>query len=159
MKREAIISDCGIYRYWLMRQWDDKADSICFVMLNPSTADAYVDDRTIIRCIDFAQQWKYGRLEVVNLFALRSTNRAELKKAVDPVGTHNDSYLIKTASNCKQVIAAWGEDGILQQRSRTVLNLLRNNSIQPYYLKMGKYEPFHPLYVPKTATPIPFAMG
>lgn len=47
----ALISECGNYRYWLSRDADwvdvpDK-DEVVFVMLNPSTADAEIDDQTI----------------------------------------------------------------------------------------------------------------
>ena len=40
-------------------------------MLNPSTADAQTNDPTIRRCLQFAQAWGYGTLEVVNLFAFK----------------------------------------------------------------------------------------
>jgi hypothetical protein len=50
MWRSATISDCGRYRYALGRRWDD-GPTACWVMLNPSTADADVDDPTIRRCV------------------------------------------------------------------------------------------------------------
>jgi hypothetical protein len=35
----AAISACGKYRWWLRRQIDDRSNrTVCFVMLNPSTA-------------------------------------------------------------------------------------------------------------------------
>jgi hypothetical protein len=56
----AIISDCGQYRYQLTRQakapYPIKAPAL-FLMLNPSTADAAIDDPTIRRCRTFAESW------------------------------------------------------------------------------------------------------
>ena len=42
LSRSAGISDCGRYRYWLRRHWQTGGNGkvACFVMLNPSTADA-----------------------------------------------------------------------------------------------------------------------
>ena len=58
-KKAANISPCGRYRYTLSRTWGD-ARPLAFVMLNPSTADANVDDPTIRRCIGFAEREKAG---------------------------------------------------------------------------------------------------
>ena len=44
--KEAHFSDCGKYRYYLMRQWSDLPMAMV-VGLNPSTADAEDDDPTI----------------------------------------------------------------------------------------------------------------
>jgi hypothetical protein len=85
--RGATLSDCGRYRYRLWRRWAD-GPTVLFVMLNPSTADADVDDPTIRRCIGFARSWGAGALEVVNLYAWRATQPAELKAAVGPVGEY-----------------------------------------------------------------------
>lgn len=43
----ATISECGKYRYRLWRVWDESLPTCCFVMLNPSKADATEDDPTI----------------------------------------------------------------------------------------------------------------
>lgn len=67
-------------------------------MLNPSKADASIDDPTLRRCISFAKFWDYGSLIVVNLFAFRTASPLELKKVDDPVGKQNDRYLKKLLS-------------------------------------------------------------
>ena len=65
--RSAVLSDCGNYRYQLHRTWDESLPKCMFMMLNPSTADADIDDNTIRRCIGFAKLWGYGGLMVGNL--------------------------------------------------------------------------------------------
>lgn len=46
VEKAAVLSDDGRYRYRLTRRWDDRS-MVVWVMLNPSTADAEVDDPTI----------------------------------------------------------------------------------------------------------------
>ena len=65
-------------------------------MLNPSRADAEVNDPTITRCINFALSWNYGRLEVVNLFAYRTSKPSLLKQATQPIGRDNDQYILES---------------------------------------------------------------
>lgn len=72
MRSHAVLSEDGVYRYRLTREWGENLDAckrVCFVMLNPSTADASKDDPTIRKCIGFATRLGFDALEVVNLFA------------------------------------------------------------------------------------------
>lgn len=51
----AEFSPDRVYRYALTRRWSDWPPAV-FIMLNPSTADAFVEDPTIRRCLGFARQ-------------------------------------------------------------------------------------------------------
>lgn len=82
--RSAKISVCGRYRYFLERVLPSGDGAMCFVMLNPSTADGEADDATIRRCIYFAGREGCKNLWVVNLFAFRATDPRELLKVDDP---------------------------------------------------------------------------
>jgi hypothetical protein len=108
---KAILSDDGLYRYWLSRRWSE-GPVVTFVMLNPSTADASTDDPTIRRCIGFSKAHGAGGLDVVNLYALRSTDPKALWTVSDPVGPMNDAHLRLAAmlagDNEWPIIAAWG---------------------------------------------------
>ena len=73
MQGGAVIT--GDYLYLLWREWNSFSKTVAFIMLNSSRADAEVNDPTITRCINFALSWGYGRLEVVNLFAYRTSTR------------------------------------------------------------------------------------
>ena len=72
MKKKANISDCGKYRYSLERHWGEGNKTVIFVGLNPSIADAEIDDPTIRRCINFAKSWGYDRLIMLNISAYLS---------------------------------------------------------------------------------------
>jgi len=146
----AIISPCGTYRYVLTRAGDTqsgKRAKAMFLMLNPSTADATLDDPTIRRCRCFASSWRFNGITVVNLYALRSTDPAALWLHHDPVGPDNDDYLYEMAVTHGRVVCAWGANA-RDDRVATVVNLLRHAGARLSCLGTTKSgAPRHPLYV------------
>lgn len=147
MRRGALFSDCGLYRYRLTREWDDRPPLV-FVMLNPSRADAEVDDPTIRRCIGFAHDLGFGGMTALNLFALRTPHPAELKTATDPVGPENDAHLEALVHAGGTIIAAWGTHGALRGRDLAFRNLAQ--SADKELLSLGRTragQPRHPLYI------------
>lgn len=150
----AIISKCGRYRYSLWRLWDLSLPTMVFVMLNPSTADAEHDDPTIRRCLERARR-EHGGLEVVNLFALRSTDPDMLydRSAVDAIGPENDTHIAAAVRSACMVICAWGNHGALHDRGHSVRDLILARQ-QPWHLGLTKIgQPRHPLYLPKATEP------
>ena len=88
--RLATFSTCGRYRYTLTRIWGEPdGERAAFILLNPSTADAEKDDPTIRRCIAYARAWGFVGLEILNLFAWRSTDPHNLRMVPDPIGPMN----------------------------------------------------------------------
>lgn len=108
MKADAVLSLDGLYRYRLERAWGDETATATWVMLNPSTADAHVDDRTVNQCVTFSRMAGYGRLVIVNLFALRATDPAELLTHRDPVGLGNEYHVGRALAEASLIVAAWG---------------------------------------------------
>ena len=86
MHTGAEFDATGCYRYLLWRSWDGQAPRVGFVMLNPSRADAAVNDPTIRRCLGFARTWGFGAMDVVNLFAYCTAQPAVLRQVNDPIG-------------------------------------------------------------------------
>ena len=119
--------------------------------LNPSTADASIDDPTVRRCVRFAHDWGYDRLLMVNLFAYRSTDPSVLLDVDDPIGPSNDRILRESISESDCVVAAWGARGGLLQRDQTVLAMLDD----VYCIGLtAAGMPRHPLYMPATSQPV-----
>ena len=143
--RDASISECGLYRYSMIRQWDSSLPPQCWIMLNPSTADDSVDDPTIRRVCAFSRAWGRGGIIVVNLFALRATDPAELSRAGDPVGPQNDEA-IRQAIFGLTVIAAWGAHPFARQRSMEVVKMLPHVNLRCLGVTKDGF-PRHPLYV------------
>lgn len=151
MHRSAEISDCGLYRWWLRRTWSADGPEVCFVMLNPSTADALTDDPTIRRCINFAKSWGYGSLVVRNLFAYRATDPRELRNAEDPIGGHRGLAELVNAKHAEKLVAAWGQHGKLMDRGKQALEIFQQENVSVYCLGTTKDgHPRHPLYVPSS---------
>jgi hypothetical protein len=153
--RSAQLSGCGTYRYTLDRWWQGGVGMVLFVMLNPSTADAFTDDPTVRKCIGFAKRWGFERLRVVNLFAYRATQPRDLAKASRPVGPANDAYIFGAATESQRIVAAWGANGHFKNRDRAVRRLLQSYRLECLRMTKG-YAPEHPLYVPYDITPIEF---
>ena len=156
VEKSAIISECGLYRYELRRIWQPKTGLVCWVMLNPSTADANNDDPTIRRCMGYAARWGYGGIVVVNLFALRCTDSSHVADYDDAVGTGNSIYIKRASAEARLTMAAWGIRGKHLGRDKIVLAILTN----PHYLVLTKNgSPRHPLYSLKWLEPIAFKEG
>lgn len=165
MIKTALISPCGNYRYLLTRVWsiNPHPKVVCWVMLNPSTADARKDDATLRKCIGFSQRWGFDGLKIVNLFAYRTPYPAELIEAKqagrDVRGPENYHHLFWTAEESALTVVAWGAYGSLWGEDKRVLREL----VQERHLKLsciGKTlsgQPKHPVR-PGYATPLePFS--
>lgn len=167
--RTATLSDDGRYRYDLTRTWEPPAGEIrrgraLFVMLNPSTADAEVDDPTIRRCMGFADREGCGELAVVNLYAFRTSKPAELWAArdsgIDIVGPLNRHTIARHAAIARTtgspIIAAWGS-GVPAGAAdvRQVLKVLGDAGVKALGLTKDGH-PRHPLYVKGDAPLVPF---
>lgn len=155
MTREAIISECGKYRYLLRRIWERDRPRILFVMLNPSTADAEVDDATIRSCIRLAKGLGYGSLEVVNLMAWRATNPKDIPpKPSDAMGSDNPRTVNAAIERCSVVICAWGAHPYAKRFAGGTTDLCKLNGKIAYCFGITKSgAPKHPLYI-KSGTPL-----
>lgn len=87
---------------------------------------------------------------MANLFAYRATDPEEMRVCAKPVGPRNNRWLKLLAGEADLVVAAWGNDGVLRQRSRQVRAMLPTMTC----LRMNKSgEPAHPLYLPASLRP------
>ena len=117
----ATLSECGRYRYRLNRDYRDvmaerSEKLLLWIMLNPSTADARIDDPTIRKCRGFSERLGFGRFSVGNLFAYRATDPKELLALTArdfhaSVGPDNDAHLVSMIAAADAVMLAWGSHG------------------------------------------------
>ncbi|TCD59486.1 hypothetical protein CWE17_01575 [Synechococcus sp. BS56D] len=159
-----VFSACRRYRWILSRSLGGgQAPSLIFIGLNPSRADGERDDPTLRRLQGFARSWGYGRLVVLNLFALVTPSPAVLRRSAEPVGRANDAVLkawLRRWSLAPQqwdLWLGWGAAGGLHDRDQRLLALLR--AVLPQRLACGGAPPGvlgltrggyprHPLYLP-----------
>ncbi|MBX3323589.1 MAG: DUF1643 domain-containing protein [Phycisphaeraceae bacterium] len=150
----ASFDRSGRYRYALQRQWAAGGRRVCFCMLNPSTADASKNDPTVRRCIGYAQRWGFDALEVVNIFALRSTDPRGLYEAADPIGPRNDAAIVRAAERAQLLVLAWGGHGELGGRGREVVRLVSKTKSAMCLGVTQSGEPRHPLYLSQSELPM-----
>jgi hypothetical protein len=166
----AEISECGRYRYHLLRRWDRPGMSlgtVVFLMLNPSTADAKEDDATIRKCVGFANTWGYDGISVINLFGIRSRDPKVLVERADDdlLGPDYDRNLYLAIVRAPLVVAAWGcadtlrRLAVLSQRPAKVLARIREINPQIEIQCLGRSKdgsPRHPLMLAYTTPLEPF---
>lgn len=105
-----ILSETSLYRYLFSWRWDDGPADL-YVGLNPSRATATVNDHTVLKWRGFSQRAGRGGFEVVNAFALRSTDPRGLLASLNPaypVGPDNDWNIQDAATRADRIIACWG---------------------------------------------------
>lgn len=149
----AEVSPCGRYRWRLGRRWGP-GPLVLFVLLNPSTADAFEPDPTSTRCEGYARRWGFDGFEIVNLFSWRATEPKDLN-AVH--GSSNLYGLRHTAGHraalreCDLVVVGWGS--LTARRwawpaaRKTLAQLLESHG-QVFALKTNQDgTPGHPLYL------------
>lgn len=125
-----------------------------FVGLNPSTADEKNDDPTVRRCINYAKDWGFSGMFMMNIFAFRATDPRVMKAEPEPIGEENDHYLNLVAKNAGVIVAAWGVHGAHNDRGNQVKAML-GEKLQCLRLTKDGY-PAHPLYLPKNLRPVEF---
>lgn len=159
------------HRYKLVRRWE-LGPTITWVCLNPSTADAFKDDATAAKIRKFTLRLapRSGGLRIVNLFALRATDPAELWKHPDPVGPGNDETLRDTAEeavrNGLPIIAAWGTHGAGHPkrpetigRGLRVAEMFADAGVRMLCLGTNRDgSPKHPLYLAGNTALEPYTM-
>lgn len=164
IQRDAKISADGRYRYFLSRIWRSNGDTppsrftwippkqLVFVMLNPSTADAYEDDPTIRRCVGFGQRDDYDMVHVANLYAGRATKPSALFEMDDPVGSENTHVWGTIRASSATIVCAWGAEKRAKDQAARFLKFMEGRELHCLGLTKDGH-PKHPLYL-KADTPI-----
>lgn len=160
----ARFSACGTYRYNLTRELvdiDGNPKPLVICGLNPSTATADDDDRTIARESDFAIRWGCHRLVKVNAYAFIDKSPkvmfAAKKRGVDIIGPENDAAIRAAAELCRTAggifLVAWGRN-VEPERQYALAEMLGEIVPLTCVKTNGDGTPTHPLYQPKTLTPV-----
>ena len=153
----ATFSRCERYRYHLWRRWGS-GKIITYMMCNPSTADAFMVDPTVRKCIHFAKRDGYAGVDVLNIFALRSTDPRALI-CEDPVGPFNDDFIAAVKG---VVCIAWGGVGSKVKgnkgRPDYVVGLLSGKSDVELVCvgRNGDGTPRHPCYLSNDTQFVPW---
>jgi hypothetical protein len=160
----AAFSPCGLHRYELRRVWKPRARVMVFVGLNPSTADENTDDPTIRRILGFADDWGFGTLVMLNVFAFRSTDpkalHARAARGQEIVGPGNDDTIRRTFEEHRRtkLVMGWGANGTLLDRGRDVARVALSVHRRPECFGLTQNgQPKHPLYLAATSRAVRFS--
>ena len=96
-------------RFVLNCTWDEGRGKVTFILCNPSIGDEGQADLTLRRCVNYARNWGYGSLDVVNLFSQITTDPSALIESQESRQGENDSYIIRSIEEADRVIFGWGE--------------------------------------------------
>lgn len=147
------------HRYCLWRIWDKSKPIVLCIGLNPSTANAEKTDPTITNMIKMCELMGYGGFYMMNCWTFISS-KPELIQHNEMSDRYNDDMITLKASECKDVIFAWGNFKVVQEKGRDK-ELIEMFPRAKCFGKNKNGTPMHPLsmmYKGLTSSPklIPF---
>ncbi|SES75290.1 DUF1643 domain-containing protein [Oceanicella actignis] len=156
---EAVFSPCGRYRPLLTREYPDGAGTALWIGMNPSTAEADVDDPTVRRESDYSRAWGFRRFVKTNVMDWRATRPADLlAEGVAPRSPVNLDVIREQAAQADLIMLAFGAlHPRLRHYGRETVEALRADGRALFCLGLTRDgAPRHPLYMRKDLRPIPF---
>lgn len=163
----AEFSPCGVFRTRLDRIWG-KPDgrAVLFVGMNPSTADASVNDPTIHRECAFARLWGFDLLVKVNWLSRRATYPSDLlAKDIQITSRDNIEVIEQEARTASRVVLAHGVphkslEPYLLEAIAAIRRGVAGGPAKVFVLDQSKEGfPRHSLYIERTTRPRPFDVG
>ncbi|QDY42240.1 DUF1643 domain-containing protein [Candidatus Pantoea soli] len=157
----AVISPCNQYRYRLDREVAAEGKVIAYFGVNPSYADASIDDNTVIRMRSFTLSHQGKRFIVGNVFSYRSTNVRKLASTNDCFGLEHKFYLNQIIDEADILVPCWGSRNKLPQNLRqhldSMLRLLLSSGKPVYSFGLtATGDPRHPLMLAGSTKLIPW---
>lgn len=150
----AQFDDLRMHRYALWRHWADGEGHCMWIGLNPSTADHAKDDPTIRKCCGFAKRWGFGGIYMLNLYTQISTNPKFLIE--DGLSSEAADLFRQYATCAGRIVACWGAFRAACAGLWRVQPMLPDGAELSCLGVTQNGAPKHPLYVPYTATCLPY---
>lgn len=152
------------YRPWLSRHWGAPGKTIIdqhgnmmegapfylWIGMNPSTADAAVNDPTVLKEMKFTRRDGLTSYVKCNVMDYRATHPEFLRApGVMPVSSINVETIIHFARHAEKIIVCYGAlHKNLQMYPRQVVATLRDEGHKLFCLDLTKEgHPRHPLYI------------
>ena len=118
----AIISQCGSYRYRLEREVSLEGKVFAYFGVNPSTANASINDATVRKWIGFTKV-NGGRSFIVgNVFAFRAKDVNVLSTTSSPCGPDNAQHIQQIIDDADVLVPCWGNQKKVGQEIRHHFN-------------------------------------
>ena len=158
VKGDAVMSEDGRYRQRMRRWLGDEfpKDCIVFIGMNPSTADASVDDPTCAREWTFAQREGFSGMVKCNVGDYRATDpKSLLVPGVVAVSDANLPTIREAARGAGRVVLCHGKlNKALAPAGRALVEALQADGLELWcFGKNADGSPKHPLYL-RADTPL-----
>lgn len=159
----AILSPCKKYRYRLDRTVAMTGPVYAFFGVNPSTADASLDDATVRKWIGFCKRLGGSRFIVGNVFAYRATDVRELAAIDDPHGPDIGDHITDIINEADILVPCWGNTAkvppTLQSFFDVLMDALTSSGKPVMHFGLTKSgDPKHPLML-GYSTPLDYWKG
>ena len=153
------------YRHWLRRDWGgDGAPYALWIGMNPSTAEAHVDDPTIRREMEFTRRLGFTSYIKVNVMDYRATHPQVLLlllagSAEWLSSPENLQTIAAKAAGAEMVVAAWGSlpKALRGYASDAAGAVIGSGRLLTCLGTTADGSPRHPLYIRGDAAFIPWA--
>lgn len=159
----AVISECGLYRYRLDRDCGmpfEGSKVFAYFGINPSTADATLDDPTVRKWIGFTERNGGSRFIVGNVFSYRATDVKVIGKVPFPQGPQHFHNLKQIIHDADVLVPCWGGRDKVPKHLREHLDQLlawlhRSGKPVLHFGATDGGDPKHPLFLPYTTELLP----
>lgn len=118
----AVLSQCKTFRYRLDRHVGAGEIVAAIIGVNPSTADASLDDQTVRKLRGFGQRLGWRRFIVGNVFSVRATDVREVATASDPFGPEHRRHMDEIIAEADILVPCWGDRAKLPKALRPRLD-------------------------------------
>jgi hypothetical protein len=153
----ANFSIDGLHRYQLTRtlyNFDNRPQlTVGYCGINPSIADALVDDQTVTKLVEFTRRMRGTKMIVFNAFSLISTDPHALVGEVPPNNQNSNYWIEASLIDCDIIIPMWGNRSKVSKELRPrfdqVLAMICTSGKPVYVFGWTKSrDPMHPLMLP-----------
>ena len=129
LEKNCIISKNKKYRWSLSYKISNSKKEIIFIGLNPSLSDSVYIDNTTKKIIKICRNYNYGKLKLLNLFALISSNPKKLFTHTKPIGYLNNQFIYKNLKVWSEnknlhLWMGWGNIGTFLGRNKKVSKII-----------------------------------
>lgn len=104
----AIYTSNRRHRLFLSRQWNAELTTLGVLLLNPSTANGTVGDKTTARAITIAKERGHGRVVLVNVYTYSDSDPDNLRAQEAKIHARRDEFIEKAIAESDELLVAIG---------------------------------------------------
>ncbi len=128
------FNDKHLFRYSLTCDIQKNGKPITVILMNPSYADEYGLDATLVNVRKFLTEiGGYSKFQVLNIFPIRTADSSDLigkMKRYSKYQKQNDEYLKEILAKSEDVLLAWGSK--YHSNAKWIFDYLKDKNVYAY---------------------------